>query len=70
MQVTKITVESVFISRFAINSIAFNPNLQKCWTRKNVFKIISEMVKQLNFFYSQPSILPKDTPAKFIFLQL
>ena len=41
------------------------PKLQKCWTHKIAFKIISKMLKQLNFFQSQPSTLPKDTPAKF-----
>ena len=60
---TQITVESVSISRFTINNIA--PKLQKCWTHKIAFKIISKMLKQLNFFYSQPSTLPKEALAKF-----
>ena len=51
IQGTQITVESVFISRFPMNNIA--PNLQKCWTHKIAFKIISEMLKQPNFFQSQ-----------------
>ena len=59
----QITVESVFISRFTMNNIA--PKLQKCWTHKIAFKIISKMLKQPNFFQSKPSTLPKDTPAKF-----
>ena len=46
-----------------MNNIA--PKLQKCWTRKIAFKIILKKVKQPNFFYSQPSTLPKDAPAKF-----
>ena len=61
-QVTQITVESVFISRFTMNNVA--PKLQKCYTNKIAFKIISEMLKQPNFFYSQPSTLPKDAPLK------
>ena len=46
-----------------MNSIA--PKLQKCWTHKIAFKTTSKMQKQLNFFYSQPSALPEDAPAKF-----
>ena len=56
-------MESVFISRFTMNNIALK--LQKCWTHKIAFKIISKMLKQPNFFQSQPSTLPKDAPAKF-----
>ena len=41
------------------------PKLQKCWIVKIAFKIISKMLKQPNFFHSQPSILPKEAPAKF-----
>ena len=41
-------MESVFISRFTMNNIA--PKLQKCWTHKIAFKIISKMLKQPNFF--------------------
>ena len=63
IQGTQITVESVFIGRFTMNNIA--PKLQKSWTHKTAFKIISKMLKQPNFFYSQPSTLPKDAPAKF-----
>ena len=32
---------------------------------KIAFKIISKMLKQPNFFYSQPSTLPKEALAKF-----
>ena len=46
-----------------MNNIA--PKLQKRWTHKISFKIISKMLKQPNFFKSQPSTLPKDAPAKF-----
>ena len=46
-----------------MNNIA--PKLQKCWTHKIAFKIISKMLKQPNFFYSQSSTLPQDAPAKF-----
>ena len=46
-----------------MNNIA--PKLQKCWTHKIAFNIISKMLKQPNFFYSQPSALPKDPHAKF-----
>ena len=63
IQGTQITVESVFISRFTMNNIA--PKLQKRWTHKIAFKIISKMLKQPNFFQSWPSTLPKDAPAKF-----
>ena len=30
-----------------------------------VFKVISKMLKQSNFFYSQPSTLAKEAPARF-----
>ena len=46
-----------------MNNIA--PKLQKCWTQKIAFNIISKMLKQLNFFYIQPFTLPKDAPANF-----
>ena len=46
-----------------MNNIA--PKLQKCWTHNIAFNIVSKMLKQPNFFYGQPSTLPKDTPAKF-----
>ena len=46
-----------------MNNIA--PMLQKCWTDKITFKIIPKIIKQPNFFYSQPSTFPKDAPAKF-----
>ena len=47
-----------------MNNIA--PKLQKCLhTKKTAFKIISKVLKQQNFFYSQPSTLPKDALAKF-----
>ena len=41
------------------------PKLQKCSTHNTAFEIISNMLKQPNFFHSQPSTLPKDAPAKF-----
>ena len=41
------------------------PKLQKRWTNKIAFKIISKMLKELNFFHSQPS-----TPTKFFFRKL
>ena len=44
------------------NNIA--PKLQKCWTYKIAFNIISKMLKQPNFFHSQPSTLPKEALAK------
>ena len=47
----------------AHNNIA--PKLQKCWTQKIAFKIIPKMLKQPNFFYGQPSALPKETLSKF-----
>ena len=56
-------MESVFLSRFKMNNIA--PKLQKCRKHKIAFEVISETLKQPNFFYSQPSTLPKDAPAKF-----
>ena len=46
-----------------MNNIA--PKLQKRWTDKIAFKIISKMLKQSNFFQSSPSLLPKDAPTKF-----
>ena len=46
-----------------MNNIALK--LQKCWTHKIAFNIVSKMPKQPNFFQSWPSTLPKDTPAKF-----
>ena len=46
-----------------MNNIA--PKLQKCWTHKIAFKIISKMLKQPNFFDSQPSVLSKKAHAKF-----
>ena len=46
-----------------MNNIA--RKLQKCWTHKIAFKIISKMLKQPNFFYSQPSTLPEEALAKF-----
>ena len=46
-----------------MNNIA--PKLQKCWTHKIAFKIISKMLKQPNFFYSQPSTLSKEALEKF-----
>ena len=52
----------MFINRFT-NNIA--TKLQKCWTHKITFKIISKMLKQPNFVNSQPSILPKEALAKF-----
>ena len=48
-----------------MNNIA--PKLQKYWTHKIAFNIISKMLKQPNFFCSQPSILSKHAPAKFYF---
>ena len=63
VQGTQITVEYVFISRLTMNNIA--PKLQKYWTHKIAFKIISKMLKQQNFFHSQPSTLPTETLAKF-----
>ena len=46
-----------------MNNIA--PKLQKCWTHKIAFKNISKTLKQPNFFYNQPSTLPKEALAKF-----
>ena len=57
------TVESVFISRFTMNNIA--PKLQKCRTHKIAFKIVLKILKQPNFFHSQPSTHPKEALAKF-----
>ena len=56
-------MEFVFISRLTINNIA--PKLQKWWTHKVAFGIISKMLKQPNFLYSQPYILLEDSLAKF-----
>ena len=52
-----------FYKRLTMNNIA--PKLQKCWTHEIAFKIISKMLKQPNFFYSQPCTLPKEALAKF-----
>ena len=46
-----------------MNNVALK--LQKCWTHKIAFKIISKMLKQPNFFHSWRSTLPKDAPLKF-----
>ena len=46
-----------------MNNIA--PKLQKCWTHKIAFKVISKMLKQPHFFHSQPSTLPKEALVKF-----
>ena len=46
-----------------MNNIA--PKLQKCWTPKIAFKIILKILKQPNFFHSQPSALPEEALAKF-----
>ena len=46
-----------------MNNVA--QKLQKCWTHKIVFNIISKMLRQPCFFHSQSSTLPKDAPAKF-----
>ena len=62
------TVESVFISRFTMNNIA--PKMQKCWTLKIAFKIISKMLKQPNFFYSQPLHFQRTHLESFTFLWL
>ena len=49
-----------------MNNIA--PKTAKMLDTKNIaLNIISKMLKQPNFFYSQPSTLPKDAPAKFYF---
>ena len=58
----RIMVESVFISRFAIYIVL---KLQKCWTHKIAFKIISKMLKQPNLFHSQPPTVPMEALAKF-----
>ena len=50
-------------SRFTMNNI--EPKLQKCWTQKIYFNIMSKMRMQQNFFHSQPSAFPNDAPAKF-----
>ena len=57
------TVKSVLKSRFTMNNIA--PKLQKCWTRKITFKIISKMLKQPKFFCIQLSTRPKEALVKF-----
>ena len=41
------------------------PKLQKCWIHKIAFNIISKMLKQPNYPYSQPSTPPKEALAKF-----
>ena len=46
-----------------MNNIA--PKLQKCWSHKIAFRISSKMLKQPNFFHSQPSTLPKEALTKF-----
>ena len=46
-----------FYKQITMNNIA--PKLQNCWKYKIAFKIISKMLKQPNFFYSQPFALPK-----------
>ena len=40
------------------------PKQQKCCTHKISFKIILKMSEQPNFFYRQPSALPKEALAK------
>ena len=45
-----------------MNNIA--PKLQKCWTHTTAFNIIKKL-KHPDFFYSQPSALPKNATAKF-----
>ena len=49
-----------------MNNIA--PKLQKCWAHKIAFKSTSKMLKQPNFFNSQPSTLPKEALAKLYLL--
>ena len=41
------------------------PKLQKCWTHKTAFKIMSNMLKQPYFFYSQLSTIPQEALARF-----
>ena len=62
IQGTQITKESVFISGFTINNIA--PKLQKMLDTQNC---LQNHIKNANanFFYSQPSTIPKDAHAKF-----
>ena len=62
MQGTQITVESVFISRFAMHNIA--PKLQKYWTHKIAFRIIKN-AKATKFLLQSASTLPKEALAKF-----
>ena len=47
-----------------MNNIA--PKLQKCWTHKIAFKIISKMLKQPHFFHNPPSTLSKDATCKIL----
>ena len=47
-----------------MNNIA--AKLQKCWTHKIAFKIISKILKQPNFFHSQPSTLSKEALCKVL----
>ena len=47
-----------------MNNIA--PKLQKCWTHKIAFKIISKMLKQPNFFHSQPPTFSKEALEKVL----
>ena len=46
-----------------MNNIA--PKLQKCWAHKIAFSIISKMLKQPDFFYSQPFTHLEVALAKF-----
>ena len=55
------TVESVFTSRLTMNNIA--PNLQNAGHTKLLSKSHKNMLKQPNFFDSQPSTFPEDAPA-------
>ena len=50
------------IRRFTMNNVV--PKLQKCWTNIIAFKIISRIVKQQNFFHSQPSTLANQALTK------
>ena len=68
IQGTQITVESVFISRFTMNNIA--PKLQKRWTHKIAFKIVSKMLKQPNSFRAGLLHFRRTHLQSFIFLRL
>ena len=46
-----------------MNNIA--SKLQNYWTHKIVFKIVSKMLKQPDFFHSKPSTLPEEALARF-----